>query len=94
MTKGDLYSLVTKARLDDISANGSGKEEITPDEYTFTVYADGDDVVPTTWGDKFDDVRNTYFLSNSSAAAGEKDTNAVSGKGVQTEVTTTRTRIL
>ena len=86
VTKGDLYSLVTKARLDDISANGSGKEEITPDEYTFTVYADGDDVVPTTWGDKFDDVRNTYFLSNSSAAAGEKDTNAVSGKGVQTEV--------
>ena len=32
------------------------------------------------------DVRNTYFLSNSSAAAGEKDTNAVSGKGVVTEV--------
>src|SRR5699024_1056134 len=29
---------------------------------------------------------DTYFVSNSSAAAGKKDTNAVSGKGVQTEV--------
>ena len=104
VTKGDLYSLVTKARLDDIERKGGPVyTDGTLDhyEYTFAVYADGvsaltDEVtednntetvtVNRVYGQDFEDVRNTYFLSNSSAAAGEKDTNAVSGKGVQTEV--------
>ena len=104
VTKGDLYSLVTKARLDDIERKGGPVyTDGTLDhyEYTFAVYADGvsaltDEVtednntetvtVNRVYGQDFEDVRNTYFLSNSSAAAGKKDTNAVSGKGVQTEV--------
>ena len=87
VTKGDLYSLVSKARLDDIASNPAG-ENGSSDEYTFMVYADGEPVHGENRlrGKAFNDVRNTYFLSNSSAAAGEKDTNAVSGKGVQTEV--------
>ena len=87
VTKGDLYSLVSKARLDDIASNPAG-ENGSSDEYTFMVYADGEPVHGENRlrGKAFNDVRNTYFLSNSSAAAGEKDTNAVSGKGVVTEV--------
>ena len=81
VSKGELYSLITKSTLDDISNNNSAT-----DEYTFTVYADGDDVVSTTYGVGFDTVRPTYFSSNSSAAAGTSYTNAVAGKGVQTEV--------
>ena len=104
VTKGDLYSLVTKARLDDIERKGGPVyTDGTLDhyEYTFAVYADGvsaltDEVtednntetvtVNRVYGQDFEDVRDTYFVSNSSAAAGKKDTNAVSGKGVQTEV--------
>ena len=88
VTKGDLYSLVTKSRLDDIEKNDDAKDDDGNYEYTFTVYADGKivDGLDHAVGGDFGDARNTYFLSNSSAAAGTKDTNAVSGKGVTTEV--------
>ena len=86
VTKGDLYSLVSKARLDDIEKNDDAKDENGDWQYTFTVYADGKTIVNHACDTDFGDVRGTYFSSNSSAAAGEKDTNAVSGKGVVTEV--------
>ena len=96
VTKGDLYSLVTKSRLDDIDRKGGAIKDnaghVDHYEYTFTVYADGKIVevdgkeLDHIGEGEFDDIRDTYFVSNSSAAAGKKDTNAVSGKGVQTEV--------
>ena len=90
VTKGELYSLITKSNLDDISDNHR-----THDEYTFTVYSDGVIVesgkesavsINSVYGSSFDTVRPDFFSSNSSAAAGYGYTNAVSGKGVQTEV--------
>src|SRR5699024_9494864 len=89
--------LVSKSRLDDV--NRKGQEVMDSDrnfdhyEYTFTVYADG--VIANVDGTKLDHIgkgeftdkiRNTYFVSNSSAAAGAEKTNGVSGKGVQTDV--------
>lgn len=90
VTKGDLYSLISKSNLDDISDNHRYN-----DEYTFTVYSDGVIVdngekdaisINSVYGASFDTVRPDFFSSNSSAAAGYGYTNAVSGKGVQTEV--------
>ena len=87
VTKGDLYSLVTKARLDDIRSYNKTDEAANVHEYYFNVWVDGKNIVEDKRGGDFtNDLRETYFLSNSSAAAGKKDTNAVSGKGVQTEV--------
>ena len=87
VTKGDLYSLVSKARLDDIRNYNKTGDAADVYEYYFNVWVDGQNVEKDKRGGAFtNDLRNTYFLSNSSAAAGEKDTNAVSGKGVQTEV--------
>ena len=78
---GDLYSLVGKSVLDDISRNR------TAGEYSFSVYADGEDVVPTCYGPGFTTgIRETYFVNNGSAAAGVGYTNNQAGKGVRTEV--------
>ena len=97
VTKGDLYSLVSKSRLDDIDRKGQEVKDSDNNfdhyEYTFTVYADGKfaEVDGTVLdhigkGEFGEEIRNTYFVSNSSAAAGAEKTNGVSGKGVQTEV--------
>ena len=84
VTKGDLYSLVGKSVLDDIARNNAS----STDEYTFSVYADGEPIYDGVHGNSgfTTAIREEYFLNNSSAAAGVGYTNNQAGKGVRTEV--------
>ena len=86
VSAGDLYSLIGKEVLDDISRNRIGDLSAAGDSYRFSVWADGRNVVQNAYGSAFDSVRPSYFTSNSSGAAGVGNDANQSGAGVQTEV--------
>jgi len=83
VSMGELYTLLGKELLDDLARGGRGG---AGDSYVFTVHADGVEVA-NTYGKGLDaDLRDLYFVSNSSGAAGEGNKANQSGAGVQTEV--------
>jgi len=80
---GELYELVGKQVLDDISNNHGSRVG-----YRFSVYADGKPIVTRVYGTDFDSAKPTYFADNrnNSGAAGDNDAVNQAGKGVVTEV--------
>lgn len=85
VSMGELYTLIGKEVLDDLS-RADHRGGLAGDSYVFTVWADGDKY-EDTYGSSLDTrMRNLYFVSNSSGAAGEGNQANQSGAGVQTEV--------
>lgn len=83
VSMGELYTLLGKELLDDLARGGRGG---AGDSYVFTVHADGVEVA-NTYGKGLDaKLRDLYFVSNSSGAAGESNKANQSGAGVLTEV--------
>ena len=83
VSMGELYTLLGKELLDDLARGGRGG---AGDSYVFTVHADGVEVA-NTYGKGLDaKLRDLYFVSNSSGAAGEGNKANQSGAGVLTEV--------
>ena len=84
VTKTDLQNLLGKSNVDAIANRSNSTDE----GRTFSVWADGTNIYDKVYGNAFDTaVRPDYFsTANTSAASGKKDTNGISGKGVQTEV--------
>lgn len=85
VSMGELYTLIGKEVLDDLS-RADHRGGLSGDSYVFTVWADGEEI-ENTYGGRLDaKVRNNYFVSNSSGAAGEGNKSNQAGAGVQTEV--------